>query len=298
MERFGRLPPTSIPNHRNYCFNAGYLQFGIKEKMVATSTVPIDKFSDKNIERTVEFVNYIQRLNPSRVKFGDEKHLKGKEMFDRKVRKCPVTGKVEEVVVDSDFRNTYNIVGFCGIDLEAIPMDYYISDDTNDAETICEWVEQSVAKGFLRRGDTLVLDNASIHSGSNYHQSANNDGDSCIVYEVSPELAGQMTPIRAAPAAAGHTQKEDAANMHLGLYHQQQEESGDMPYLPDSPFPDSPNLSQSTAGGIASSVENSDMPYLPGSPLPDSPNLSQSTAGGTASSVENSGSQDTTGIVA
>jgi hypothetical protein len=137
--------------------------FGIKGKMVATSTVPIDKFSDKNIERTVEFVNYIRRLNPSRVKFGDEKHLKGKEMFDRKVRKCPVTGKVEEVVVDSDFRNTYNIVGFCGIDLEAIPMDYYISDDTNDAETFCECVERSVAKGFLRRGDTLVLDNASIH---------------------------------------------------------------------------------------------------------------------------------------
>jgi hypothetical protein len=65
-----------------------------------TITGLIDKFSDKNIERTVEFVNYIRRLNPSRVKFGDEKHLKGKEMFDRKVRKCPVTGKVEEVVVD------------------------------------------------------------------------------------------------------------------------------------------------------------------------------------------------------
>ena len=138
------------------------------------------------------------------------------------------------------------------------------------------------------------------NNGSNYHQSANNDGDSCIVHKVSPELAGQVTPISAAPApaAAGHTQQEDAANMLLGLHHQQQEESGDMPYLPDSPFPDSPNLSQSTAGGIASSVENSDMPYLPDSPLPDSPNLSQSTAGGIASSVENSGSQDTTGIVA
>ena len=30
-------------------------------------------------------------------------------------------------------------------------------------------------------------------------------------------------------------------------------------------------------------------------PLPDSPNLSQSTAGGIANSVENSGSQDNTG---
>jgi hypothetical protein len=38
-------------------------------------------------------------------------------------------------------------------------------------------------------------------------------------------------------------------------WYQQQEESGDMPYLSDSPLPDSPNLSQSTAGGIASSVE-------------------------------------------
>ena len=106
-----------------------------------------------------------------------------------------------------------------------------------------------------------------VHFQTSHGSSPHQETKDCGRNAVSPKLAGQVTPISAAPAAAGHTQQEDATNMLLDLYHQQQEESGDMPYLPGSPLPDSPNLSQSTAGGIASSVENS-------------------------------GSQDTTGIVA
>jgi len=128
-----------------------------------TSMVPIDKFSQDNIQRTHDFVEMIRQVSPERVKFGDEKHLKGSELFTRLVRRCPITGVKEDIVVDSDFRNTYSIIGFCGIDLFTVPFDYYINRELNDAQAFCEAVESSVMKGFLKMWDILVLDNASIH---------------------------------------------------------------------------------------------------------------------------------------
>ena len=39
-----------------------------------------------------------------------------------------MTGLVPPTVVDSGFRNRYNIIGFCGIDLSNKPVDYYITN--------------------------------------------------------------------------------------------------------------------------------------------------------------------------
>lgn len=79
------------------------------------------------------------------------------------MRRCPVTGKVEDVTVDSDFRNTYAIVGFCGIDRRTHPFQYTLHDYTNDATAFCDAVEDAVANGFLLHWDMLVLDHAAIH---------------------------------------------------------------------------------------------------------------------------------------
>ncbi|KAL7525047.1 hypothetical protein ACHAXR_003207, partial [Thalassiosira sp. AJA248-18] len=54
-------------------------------------------------------------IDPERIKFGDEKHLKGDEVFNRKVRRNVLTGEVPEMVVSPDFRNRYNLTGFCSI---------------------------------------------------------------------------------------------------------------------------------------------------------------------------------------
>ncbi len=77
--------------------------------------VPIDKYKPKNILRLLKFMDKILRINPYRLKFYDEKHLKGAKLFNRKGCRDPITGKIEPLLVDSDWWNSYTIIGFCGI---------------------------------------------------------------------------------------------------------------------------------------------------------------------------------------
>jgi hypothetical protein len=56
----------------------------------------------------------IDMLPAANIKFADEKHLKGQEIFNKNGRRCPVTGDLEPVIVDPDFRNSHTIIGCCG----------------------------------------------------------------------------------------------------------------------------------------------------------------------------------------
>ena len=69
---------------------------------------------------------------------------------------------MDYLVVDPDFRNTYSIIGFCGINIGTAPSDYYVNEGTNCSDHFVEAVELSLAKGILRDA-VLVLDNAAIH---------------------------------------------------------------------------------------------------------------------------------------
>ena len=95
--------------------------------------------------------------------FGNEKPLKGGELFNGKGRADPMTGLLEDLVVDSDWHNTYNITGLCRIGRDRPPFSYVIHDGLNNASVFSDFVVQQLASGFLRTGDFLVLDNASIH---------------------------------------------------------------------------------------------------------------------------------------
>jgi hypothetical protein len=90
--------------------------------------VPIDKFKPENIERALEYIHAVLSLDQSRLKFVDEKSLKGAEIFNRKVRRDPITGEVPSIITDSDFRNTYTIIGLCGVDTGEVPSIITYSD--------------------------------------------------------------------------------------------------------------------------------------------------------------------------
>ena len=126
--------------------------------------VPYDKFRPENEGRACEFIYMLSNFAPERVKFGDEKSLKGQELYNRKVRVDPETGIAPPVVTGTDFRNTHSITGFCGIDERTIPIWYRIRDATNDSEMFLSDVEATIRDGFLRHRDVLVLDNVSYHS--------------------------------------------------------------------------------------------------------------------------------------
>lgn len=142
--------------------------FPHKMTLCKTNKIPIDKFKPENALRIHEYLLTMSLLlnQIHRVKFGDEKPLKGAELFNGKARKDPLTGLIPGTVVDSDFRNTYNIIGFCGIDVRVPAIDFYIVDSqehTTTAAVFMEAIQASIAKGFLVAGDILVLDNAAIH---------------------------------------------------------------------------------------------------------------------------------------
>ena len=49
--------------------------------------VPFDMYRPENLEKMIEYVTLVAQMDPSRLKFGDEKQLKGQELYNRKVRR-------------------------------------------------------------------------------------------------------------------------------------------------------------------------------------------------------------------
>ena len=70
----------------------------------------------------MEYLLVLSVFDRSRIKFGDEKHVKGAELFCRKTRRAVFTGEVPPVLTHADVRNTSSIVGFCGIENRTPPV--------------------------------------------------------------------------------------------------------------------------------------------------------------------------------
>ena len=139
--------------------------FEVAGRLCKPNMVPYDKFRPENIANGQEFVKLIARIDKRRLKYGDEKSLKGKSLTNKKARRDVCTGLVPPTFTDPDWRNTYSIIGIVGIDKRVTPMKYRITDATVDAELFALEIEDALRTGFLRSGDVLVLDNAAIHSG-------------------------------------------------------------------------------------------------------------------------------------
>ena len=54
--------------------------------------VPYDKFRPGNMEKAWEYLNHIARISPERLKYGDEKSLKGKSIFNKLARRDVLMG--------------------------------------------------------------------------------------------------------------------------------------------------------------------------------------------------------------
>ena len=139
--------------------------FPYKAGLYRPNLVPYDKFKPANLEKAVEYLFFVAMVDPKRLKFGDEKLLKGQELFNRRVRRNPITGEIPPVLTSPDFRNTYTITGFCGIDTTVCPVWFDIHQYNNDAIEFAISLENAISGGFLKAGDILVLDNAAYHTG-------------------------------------------------------------------------------------------------------------------------------------
>ena len=101
----------------------------------------------------------------------DEKLLKNSEGVGRKNRRDPLTGNIPAIYVPGDFRNTYKILGICGIDRRMpVPIYHKIHTGNNDSLEYADFVDDAITAGYIFPHDIIVSDNASYHvGGENKH---------------------------------------------------------------------------------------------------------------------------------
>ena len=67
--------------------------FPIKGSFCRPNMVPVDKFKPENLWKAEEYLAALAVIAPKRLRFGDEKLIKGSEVFCRKTRRNVLTGK-------------------------------------------------------------------------------------------------------------------------------------------------------------------------------------------------------------
>lgn len=106
---------------------------------------PIDEFKPENIERYRKYLEFVSRIDPIRLKFVNEKHLCGTDLFNRKARPDPLTGIMDAPPVDSDFRRAYNIIAMMSMNPVHRSLLYTIGHENGNAALFLSIIEQAVA---------------------------------------------------------------------------------------------------------------------------------------------------------
>ena len=153
---------VASPSTISRWFNHG---FPISGGFRKPNLIPLDKFKPENLWRAEEYLYALERIAPHRLRFGDEKLIKGAEVYCRRTRRNVLDGTVPAIITPSDFRNTYAVFGMCGINEDTPPLYWRIHNSNNDAIEFAYDIEQALCIGYLAYNDVVVLDNAIIHSG-------------------------------------------------------------------------------------------------------------------------------------
>ena len=108
------------------------------------------------------FLNVVN--DHTRFNFLNEKHIVNHNGVELMGRADPLTGMIEGVQVDSNFRDTMTIMACVSVNYrKAHHVAYTIGRQNNSAISYIHFVELMVSSGFLQHGEVLVLDNCNIH---------------------------------------------------------------------------------------------------------------------------------------
>ena len=83
-------------------------RFAYKSNLRAANVVSLDKFRPTNLVKAINFWKDLVKFRPRRVKFIDEKLIKGEDLFHQRAQRDPVTGVVSLTYSTADFRNSYS----------------------------------------------------------------------------------------------------------------------------------------------------------------------------------------------
>ena len=98
--------------------------------------------------------------------FLDEKHIVNRDTIRDKARANPLTGKMDNIPVSGDFRETYNLMAIVSLNPEKErSIEYTIDRNNNNANAFMIFIHYLIDKKFFKPNEVLVLDNAAIHVG-------------------------------------------------------------------------------------------------------------------------------------
>ena len=108
--------------------------FPIEGGLCKSNLVPYDNLRPANIAGAKEYLYILFRLDPRPIKYCDEKSLKGESIYNKRARREVMTNIIPNILTDPNLRNTYSVIGICGIDRACTPMWFQITVATVTAE--------------------------------------------------------------------------------------------------------------------------------------------------------------------
>ena len=188
----------------SYLHNWFKYRFEYRGNLRRSNLIPKDKFTEEGWLKYYEFRMIINKLSDHTLyNFVDEKHLVNHNGTKLRGRIDPVTGILNGIPVDGNFRDAHNLICcISGNHRKERHVFYAIGKDNGTAEAFMNFVERMVAEKFLIHGEILILDNAAVHTSGaadileDYLWTTVVDGRPLNVFVVFlPPRAPELNPI-------------------------------------------------------------------------------------------------------
>ena len=142
-------------------------RFDHSGKFKKSNNIPLDKFRQANWYRYYEYRMYLALADDHMLyNFIDEKHFANHQGHEIRGRADPLTGILEGIQVDGNFRDAKSIIACVSPNpAKECPLFFTMGRKTNNGYSFMAFVEMMVACKFLRHREVLVMDNAPIHTG-------------------------------------------------------------------------------------------------------------------------------------
>jgi hypothetical protein len=125
---------------------------------VASSSHPSRNmmFIPQGLTPFLEFWHIVRNVHPMRLKFTDDRSLKGLDFFNW-LRIDPLTGKMLTLHLNPDFSETHSLVGICGISPLSPPFCSVIQNGLLDLDDWTESIMRAVIGHVILHDDVLIL---------------------------------------------------------------------------------------------------------------------------------------------
>jgi len=122
----------------------------------------IQKYTQKNLARYQAYTQWIAAQDLSKLKFMDEVHFVSKNVNQNK----GLSPKGQNIILvqKEHFAESYSVSCLCSL-TDQDPTYITCRKNSNDQTDFFEFVLNCILHGRLQKGDTLLCDNASVHTG-------------------------------------------------------------------------------------------------------------------------------------